>query len=358
MRTTILTLSSFSLGLISSLSFAQNIKPIVFEKDQWEMYCSNIGTCRAAGYQIEDDQLPASILITRKAGANQGISVEYTLSDQDQELRYTAKDPIRFYLNGKDLGMIQPVSGDFSITGQLNKVQTQALSALLKQKVRIEFKNKKYHWIVSDAGMTATLLKMDDFQKRVGTTNALIRKGSQNESALLQPAPKLEVKKVKTSDKPYLTLKPSTAQYKTLFSTLMAAKPKVKDPDEDICQGSFEGEKEGYRFGNIELYKLTNNKILATTLCWSGAYNQGYGAWVVDQSLKGKAEFVSESVSDVLSGELVAAHKGRGVGDCWSHQQWIWNGARFIQTSDRWSGACKGVTGGMWSLEKIESDIR
>ena len=358
MNTKINRLIGLSLFVATSITFAQTIQPISFHKDEWEIYCSNIGTCRAAGYQVDDVDLSASILITRKAGANQDIRVEYTLADQDQELQYSAKDPIRFYLNEKDLGEVHPMSSDFSITGQLNKVQTQALSALLKQKVRIEFKNKKYHWIVSDAGMTATLLKMDDFQKRVGTTGALIRKGTKNESLVLQPVPKLVVKKVKTSDKPYLTLKPDTSQYKALLSSLMAAKPKVKDADDDVCKGRYEGGNEGYRFGNIDLYKLSNNKVLATTLCWMGAYNEGYGAWVIDQSFKGKAEFVDESITDVLSGELMRAHKGRGLGDCWSHEQWIWNGARFIHTSDGWTGACKGVTGGMWYLEKIEYEVR
>ena len=32
-------------------------------------------------------------------------------------------------------------------------------------------------------------------------------------------------------------------------------------------------------------------------MCWRGAYNEGYGAWVLDESLTGKG-FVTEHASD------------------------------------------------------------
>jgi hypothetical protein len=52
---------------LSSTSFAQEIKGISFSHQDWEIYCSNTGTCRAAGYQNEDGQNePASVLLTRK----------------------------------------------------------------------------------------------------------------------------------------------------------------------------------------------------------------------------------------------------------------------------------------------------
>lgn len=64
-------LSICCLAVISSYSFAQDIKGISFSHQEWEISCSNTGTCKAAGYQNEENgDNPASILLTRKAGQN------------------------------------------------------------------------------------------------------------------------------------------------------------------------------------------------------------------------------------------------------------------------------------------------
>ena len=71
---------------LSSTSFAQEIKGISFSHQDWEIYCSNTGTCRAAGYQNEDGQNePASVLLMRKAGAKQAVSAEFALGNFEQE---------------------------------------------------------------------------------------------------------------------------------------------------------------------------------------------------------------------------------------------------------------------------------
>lgn len=56
--------------------------------------------------------------------------------------------------------------------------------------------------------------KMDDFQKRIGTVGALVKKGSANETKVLMPEPRLLVKRIKTSNKPYLTLQPKNKSTK------------------------------------------------------------------------------------------------------------------------------------------------
>ena len=203
--------------------------------------------------------------------------------------------------------------------------------------------------------MTASLLKMDDFQKRVGTVGALIKKGNADESKVLAAQPKLVVKKVKTADKPYLTLQPKTKQYQSLYPLLMAAQPIPKE--EGFCEGIYNGD--GTESQPIELYKLSNNKVLAMTLCWRAAYNEGYGAWVLDQSLTGNATFVTEHASDFGSGMMSSAQKGRGIGDCWSSDEWGWDGQKFVHTKDMWTGMCKGLAaGGVWELDQIEAVVK
>ncbi|MCH7386960.1 DUF1176 domain-containing protein [Acinetobacter modestus] len=342
---------------LSSTSFAQEIKGISFSHQDWEIYCSNTGTCRAAGYQNEDGQNePASVLLTRKSGAKQTVSAEFALANFEQESLPAAKlQNIHFYVNGKDLGQVSVDGTEFPIMGKLSTNQVNGLLQQAKQKTDIVFKNSNVQWQISDAGMTASLLKMDDFQKRVGTVGALIKKGSTNESKVLAAQPKLVVKKVKTADKPYLTLQPKTKQYQSVYPLLMAAQPIPKE--EGFCEGIYNGD--GTESQPIELYKLSNNKVLAMTLCWRAAYNEGYGAWVLDQSLTGKATLVTEHASDFGLGVMSSAQKGRGIGDCWSSDEWVWDGQKFVHTKEMWTGMCKGLAaGGVWELDQIEAVVK
>ena len=64
-------LSICCLSVIGSYGFAQEIKGISFSHQEWEISCSNTGTCKAAGYQSEENgDNPASLLLVRKAGQN------------------------------------------------------------------------------------------------------------------------------------------------------------------------------------------------------------------------------------------------------------------------------------------------
>ncbi|MCU4641087.1 DUF1176 domain-containing protein [Acinetobacter courvalinii] len=342
---------------LSSSAFAQDIKGISFSHQDWEIYCSNTGTCRAAGYQNEEERNePASLLLTRQAGPRQPVQVEFALARYEEESFPAAKlKDIHFYINGKDLGAIAFEGTEFPLMGKLSANQVNALLQQSKKKTEIVFKNAQLQWNISDAGMTAVLLKMDDFQKRIATVGALIKKGQADESKVLAAQPRFTVKQIKTSSKPYLTLQPNNKRYAALYRNLMAAQPTPKQ--EGFCEGIYEdGETKPQA---IELYKLTNKKVLAMTLCWRGAYNEGYGAWVLDDSLANKANFVTEQASEFYNGILSSSQKGRGIGDCWASDEWVWDGQKFVHTQDRWTGMCKGLAaGGVWDLDQIEAIVK
>jgi hypothetical protein len=174
-------LSICCLSVISSYGFAQDIKGISFSHQEWEISCSNTGTCKAAGYQNEDNgDNPASLLLVRKAGPKQPVQAEFALSDYEQSLPANQLKNIHFYVNGKDLGTVTIDGTDLPLMGKLNNSQVNAVLQQSKQKTEIVFKNAQHEWKISDAGMTAVLLKMDDFQKRIGTVGALLKKGSAN----------------------------------------------------------------------------------------------------------------------------------------------------------------------------------
>lgn len=344
-------LASSALWSLSSVVLAQDIKGISFTHGEWELYCSNTGTCRAAGYNAEDgQQLPASILLTRKAGANQPIRAEIALSDFTENFTANKIKNIRFYLNGKDLGEIGITDAQAPLMGILQPAQTQALLQAAKQSSSIIFKNNHYTWRVADQGMTAALLKMDDFQKRIGTTGAIIRKGTANEANVLKAQPPFMVTTVKTTSTPSQVLTPNKVDAK-FRERLLAALPKDSE-----CDGIYNGREPEPQA--LEFFNLTNNKVLVKTLCWRGAYNEGYGIWVLDGA-RTAPKFITESASDFDAGVISSSQKGRGIGDCWASEEWVWNGQNFIKTKDRWSGMCKGLAaGGVWELDLIESKVK
>ena len=147
---------------LSSTSFAQEIKGISFSHQDWEIYCSNTGTCRAAGYHNESsDDYPASILLTRQAGKAQQVTGEFALGDgfTEPQIPKNQLKNIHFYINGKDLGPVLVDGTKFPLIGRLTTAQVNGLLQQASGKADIVFKNNRLQWNISDAGMTASLLK-------------------------------------------------------------------------------------------------------------------------------------------------------------------------------------------------------
>lgn len=336
--------------LVSNIAFTKPLQGIEFRLHDWELFCSNTGTCQAAGYQETDGEQAVSILLTRKAGAKQAVQGQVAIGDYEGIEDNRQLKNLQFYVNGQSYGKI---NGDFSqnATLALTKTQVDALLRQSKSDAQIIIKNQHNQWQVSSKGMTAVLLKMDDFQGRVATVGALVKKGPNNESKVLQAQPKLVVKKVLTQQTA-VVLKPDHADYDKMLKRILTVLPAEQSGD---CNAKyFNGEPR-----EIELYSLGDKRQLAMTLCWRGAYNAGFGAWLLDDRQGEKTQFITDQATDFDRGELSGAHKGRGMGDCWISYQWIWNGQDFVQTVERWSGMCRMVAaGGVWDLNKIEAIVK
>ncbi|OUY08423.1 DUF1176 domain-containing protein [Acinetobacter populi] len=352
--------TSFYLGLLpfsvlfSVFAYAEN--GIYFSHQDWEIACDNVGTCQAAGYQANDGDMPASILLTRKAGAKQAVTAEFVLSTYEQHAPVEAKS-LKLYSNNIDLGQVNLDSDDGElITGKLSSKQVQALLANSQQKQNIQFKNaEQQQWQISDLGMTAVLLKMDDVQKRVGTTGALIKKGTASEQNVLKAKALPIIHYVKIDPKPIRRIQPEQPEYKKLAQILFKS---LKDPES--CEVIVDGDQWHTDAREpIDIARLTADKVLVSTFCWRGAYNEGYGYWVMNKNLTGPAENVTTAASDFDQGIIYSSQKGRGIGDCWSIAQWVWNGQKFVQSEDFWTGMCKGIAaGGVWELKQISTIVK
>ena len=119
---------------------------------------------------------------------------------------------IEIWLNSKSLGTVKHISDENP--DKLTEAQTKALLSGLKKESEIRLTYGKTTLKVSDKGAAAAMLKMDEFQQRLNTPSALIRKGQEKHAVLApQPAPKIEV--VSVNNRKTTELKRGEKQYDT-----------------------------------------------------------------------------------------------------------------------------------------------
>ncbi|MDP8170930.1 DUF1176 domain-containing protein [Pasteurella skyensis] len=306
-----------------------------FQHKDWELACDNTGTCRAAGYNPESEyENLVSVMLTRKAGNKQKVSAEI----QFRTTAYYGGDfcprEVYFVINRKGQGDIRLSK---ACTGKLNKKQTQALLNALKKVSVIKFGTKRDTFILSDQGATAVLLKMDEYQKRVGKPSALIKKGKSKE-AVLQP-----------KAKPIITIPVMPKAKKHLTFGLLKSNLKKqlnKLPCDFVNKNT-----------DIWAYALNDKQSLLEIPCMMGAYNYSAYYVVVDKQLNEVQATVGEG-NGYENGIISGYWKGRGVGDCWASVEYAWNGEKFVLSSDSYTGMCRGFAGGAWNLPSYVSEVK
>lgn len=108
-----------------------------------------------------------------------------------------------------------------------------------------------------------------------------------------------------------------------------------------------------------EVRRLNANQLLVSTPCWSAAYNNGAGAWVVNERPPYAPVLVTDSATDINDTEVFTSHKSRGLGDCFCFQAWAWNGTRFEPSSTGSTGMCRAIQhGGAWELPTLVTRVR
>ncbi|RYZ84386.1 MAG: DUF1176 domain-containing protein, partial [Moraxellaceae bacterium] len=77
----------------------------------------------------------------------------------------------------------------------------------------------------------------------------------------------------------------------------------------------------------------------------------GYGYWLINAQKPYQPQRITAAASDYADGIISADQKGRGLGDCWAHQAWTWNGQQFIHSAESTTGMCRMIElGGAWEL--------
>ncbi|WP_313627614.1 DUF1176 domain-containing protein [Kosakonia sp.] len=321
---------------------------VSFDHKDWEVVCDNTLTCRAAGYSAEEES-SGSVLITRKAGPDSPVTVDVVLAEMDAD-ETTQQATLSLWIDGKSQGEIATEDND---SWRLSDAQARSMIDAVKGSGKVEFKGGAKPFVLSSDGAYAVLLKFDDVQGRVGTPGALSKKGDKAESSVTPAvaAPVIQAVEVKGGEDRTLTKAETAALKPRLLAALTSGNEcdRLVSPQEPVIDGD----------NDITLTPLDGKQVLISTLCWRGAYNEGYGYWVVDKALKGTPQFITNSASDYSDGVISLGQRGRGIGDCWASAEWVWDGETFRKSSESTSGMCRYVrAGGTWDLPEFVSEVK
>lgn len=310
---------------------------VSFGHKDWELACDNTRTCRAAGYQSDDDATPVSVLLTRKAGPAQAVTGQVQLGIAVDEKPPAA---VQLAVAGRSLGRIA-IDQDTAI-GKLDAAQVAAVLGAAAGSGRIEFSAGAARWRLSSAGATAVLVKMDEAQGRIGTTGALVRKGGASEAG------------VPAAVAPPVVQAVAVAGTEVRDPALVAAIRRALPPAGEDCADQKETDEAP------TLRRLGPGKVLFSLRCWRAAYNEGHGFWVANDKPPYRPVLVTPNGTefDVDGARIVSSQKGRGIGDCWFASEWVWDGARFVQTGELSTGMCKSLSPDAWTLHTLVTDVR
>ena len=309
-----------------------------FDHRDWQLVCDNTRTCRAAGYQSEGDEPPVSVLLTRKAGPGQPVTGQVMLGPSAAA---GAIAPVTLQIDGQSLGEVAVQATEQA--GTLTPAQVTALLEALLRSSDIAFVGAGQHWELSDAGAAAVLLRMDEVQGRLGTPGALVRRGRTPDDSVLRPL-----------KRPVVHAAALPAPERGDARLVRAIVPHLR-PSPEACPDYRQPPEPA------KIWRLDAHRVLVSLHCWAAAYNEGYGFWVVNDQMPYHAVLVTTQGTsfEPQASRISAQQRGRGVGDCFSQEQWVWDGARFVHTASGTTGLCRGVTaGGPWDLPTLAADVR
>ncbi|MDE1465454.1 DUF1176 domain-containing protein [Spartinivicinus poritis] len=317
------------LAMFSTIGYS--LEGITFEHKDWYLACDNSGTCRAAGYTAEGESHRSSIavMLTREAGEDAQVKGKIFIEEKAGHF-----DSLTLTINKKNWGGL--VSD-----GALSLSQVKALlDALPKKNVNVVFNDGNTTWELSDKGASAIFRKMDEFQQRLNTPGALVVKGNQAQKQLLAPQSIPQIKFAKVHDEKTTVISLDDNRYRELLIEL------IKNTDKKACEvEKYVAYKDDF-FSKMEFAELNDNQAIVKMLCWHGAYNYGYGVWLINTNKPYNPKLVTDSATYYQAGRVGRAHKGRGLGDCFDHEEWVFDGSGFQLAQAFDTGLCRSVAGG------------
>lgn len=298
----------------------------------WVVACDNVNSCEATSLPINEDSSvdreDDMVSIGRDPGPGGAVRVSVMLSSD-------AKGPGVLLVDGKRVADGQSAGGELTVAGPgaLEAVRAMANGARVTATI-----GGKPVGTASLKGLSASLRFIDAQQGRAGGTTALVARGAKPASAVPAAAALPVIRRVVT---------PAGAA-PAIGKAQRAAFMKLTKCDDD----EFNADRQ------IETSRLDARTTLALVPCGAGAYNfssvpvtivAGRPTLARFDSAVGWGEPGAEPILvnagfDTRTGTLSSYSKGRGLGDCGSSEEFVWDGQRFRLTNATSMGECRGST--------------
>lgn len=312
----------------------------------WYVSCDNLRACTAFGFGAEGDDR-AHLRIARGAEADAVPEVTVTLMrdglDAGARLKLSFGDPALGGLPPEPVA-VRLVDED---TAVVRIPWSEALAAALRkgEMLRVEEVGGAPGGDgvpkISLAGAVASLLFMDEQQKRVGTVTALAAKGAKPASAVPAPPamPVVRVAKPVTGGAPLPKTPPA--------AVLAAARKAAADID-------------GVSRPEPFAVRLSATQTLWGVAIEVPAYNIRYALYLAEggrvrpavlhdpQGTRDAANEATLPEFDSATNTLRTFYRGRGIGDCGAISEWGWDGSRFRLISEILMAECRGVRPEHW----------
>ncbi|WP_199092291.1 DUF1176 domain-containing protein [Bosea sp. ASV33] len=326
------------LALLPAFALAAGPEPKSFR--DWMAGCDNIKTCTALSLPAEAADPVAYLRLERPAGPDGAATLMLRLRGDWKTPPRTVQlrlDGAAFPAGGKPL----PVTVDADLaTLTFSAEDMSALIEAARKATKLTVTAPGLTGSVSLVGSVAAMLWTDEQQGRLGTTTALVRKGT---STAVPPAPALPVIAAVPAP-PMLDMKAGKQQAASL-----RAERKKKDPDS--CEDDATLVKQD------EAWALGNKRILVALACSRGAYNLSSSFFIMPENEPAKAtplgfagggNDLTNASFDPRTGHIAFFDKGRGIGDCGAAGGYAWTGTAFVQTEFSMMGECRGIASEDW----------
>lgn len=293
----------------------------------WTVGCDNGRACQAVALVPEhwpDDALTMSVRRGAEAGAQPVVAFELGASDNAVSVSADGRRlPARLVA---EAGEVRVAPADTAaLIGALRSAGT----------LQVQGASGKPLGTLSLKGASAALLYMDEQQRRIGGTTALVRPGPR--SAV--PAP------------PPLPVVTAPAVSRTRPAALSAAAIRSLRAKHGCSIGDVGGPDDA------ESATLTSRETLLLLACGSGAYNVSFVPFIVRRgghatiapfdhrpgwwAEEGKPMLVN-AAWDEERGVLTSFSKGRGLGDCGIDSDYAWDGRAFRLVRQSEMVECRG----------------
>jgi hypothetical protein len=340
-----------------SISFSLIFASESFSHKDWEVVCDNMHTCRMAGYTeytVDQTYFPISLYFERKAGASTVIESKIDFADYQENVdgKRLKNKTFKMFIGSKNF--IIDLSKKIP-----QKITDAMIGALVKDKKIYFTYGDAYKWDFSEKGTFAVMTKMDNYQKRIGTVGAMFKKGHKNEDHVLQPKPipRVNAPQIYSNSKGNRTPPEVTLQGKNKKLLHYLLGKYYGEGEGSVCWMDAKNAVE-----TLKVYRLTDKVAIASQSCWIAAYNYADAFWLINTKPPFEPRFINTAnnlfISDDGTLRMSSAYKGRGIGDCWGNDEWVWDGKEFVETSHATTGLCRGFTGGAWELPTLITKVK